>query len=289
MGTDRTVVSIDFEKVSREKAQINIFDRGFLFGDSVYEVVRAYEGTLFAFDRHFQRLNRSAKAIGFKLPFDGPRLKAHFQEMVEELNGASCYVRVVVTRGAYGISLYPPESVEPTTVVIAGEMDPWPEDYYKEGISLVIVGIRRNPRGALNPMIKSGNYLNNVLAAMEARRAGAVDAVMLNAEGNVTESSTANVFLVKGGRLITPPVEAGILDGVSRYIAMELAEKNGIPVELDHFGPSVLGDADECFLTSTTREVMPVRKVDDYTFSAPGPVTSRLMALYREYVQSGRE
>ena len=148
------------------------------------------------------------------------------------------------------------------------------------------MGIERNARGALNPMIKSGNYLNNVLAAMEARRAGAVDAVILNASGHVTESSTANIFIVKDGALITPPVEAGILDGVLRHTVLELAAKDGIECREELFGTEAFQSAEECFITSTTREVMPVRLVDQVELPAPGPVTKGMMERYKDFVRS---
>ncbi|MBU0755008.1 MAG: aminotransferase class IV, partial [Planctomycetes bacterium] len=197
-----------------------------------------------------------------------------------------CYLRVIVTRGAYGISLCPPDEIVPTTVIIAEALPPWPPEHYDLGITLVTVGIRRNSRGALNPMIKSGNYLNNVLATMEAKEAGAVDAVMLNGQGYVTESSTANIFFAKKGGLITPPLEAGILDGVSRHIVMGLAKEQGIPCTEKLFGPAELHGADECFITSTTREVMPVRRVDRHPYDAPGPITCRLLECYQNYVRA---
>ena len=202
-----------------------------------------------------------------------------------EIGEDDCYLRIIVTRGAGEISLCPPTSVTPSTVVIAAALPPWPPAFYDEGISLVVVGIRRNLRGALNPMIKSGNYLNNILATLEARKAGAVDAIMLNAEGHVTESSTANVFIVKEGTLITPPEAAGILDGVSRHTVLELARREGMAVRLDLFDAEALREADECFLTSTTRDVMPVNRVDDATYPAPGPLTRRIMKLFREFTR----
>ncbi|MFH2001979.1 MAG: aminotransferase class IV [Planctomycetota bacterium] len=282
MVSGDALVSIDFKLVPAQEARVSVFDRGFLYGDSVYEVVRTYHGRPLAMDRHFQRLQRSASSLGFALPFEGRELKAHFEDLIRRLGEDDCYVRVVVTRGACDIALAPPEEVTPCTVVIAGPLPPWPEDHYENGISLVTVGIRRNARGALNPMIKSGNYLNNVLAAMEARQAGAVDAIMLNADGFVTESTSANIFLVKGGGLVTPPVEAGILDGVSRHLVMELARENTIPCSETLFEPEALHLADECFITSTTREVMPVRSVDGHPIPAPGVLTCRLMALYKD-------
>lgn len=281
MASVPTLVSIDFKLLPAEDARVSVFDRGFLFGDSVYEVVRSYSGRLLAMERHFQRLARSAGSLGFALPFDCGKLRAHFEELVGQLGDENCYVRVVVTRGAYDIALAPPEEITPCTVVIAGPLPPWPDEHYEKGISLVTVVIRRNPRGALNPMIKSGNYLNNVLAAMEARQAGAVDAIMLNGDGHVTESTTANIFLVRGGELVTPPVEAGILDGVSRHMVIDLARENGIVCHESLFKPEDLHNADECFITSTTREVMPVSTIDGHEIPAPGPITRSMMSLYK--------
>jgi branched-chain amino acid aminotransferase len=285
MRDKSTLTSIDFEIIPLKYARVSIFDRGFLFGDSVYEVVRTYGGRPLALERHYNRLKRSAQALGFDLPFDGATMADHFSELIERLDRDSCYLRVIVTRGNYDIVLCPPDEVTPSTVIIAGELPPWPDDYYEQGITLVTVGIRRNPRGALNPMIKSGNYLNNVLATIEAKEAGATEAVMLNAAGHVTESSTANIFFVKEGMLYTPPLEAGILDGVSRYMVMELALRFGIDCKEKLFESKELHAADEVFLTSTTREVMPVREMDQQPIPAPGPITSKLLAGFREYVR----
>lgn len=279
-----TVVSVDFEVTDPGTARISVFDRGFLYGDSVYEVVRTYGGMFFAFGRHFRRLARSAEALGFALPFGEAALRRHCLDLARRRGPGDCYLRVIVTRGTCPVTLAPPEDPVPLTVVIAGPLPDWPEAYYTQGITLVTVGVLRNPRGALNPMIKSGNYLNNVMAALEARRAGAVDAVMLNTEGQVTESSTANIFMVSGGVLCTPPVEVGILDGISRHVVITLAEREGIPFEARPFGVEELHAASECFLTSTTREIMPVRRVDGYTYPAPGPFAARFMKAWRAYV-----
>ncbi len=286
MVPDKTLVSVDFEITPSTKARVSIFDRGFLFGDSVYEVIRTYAAKPFALDRHYKRLGRSARALGFELPFDRSAIEAHTDELVSRLGMDDCYVRVIVTRGADGVTLHPPEYSTPCTVVIAGELPRWPADYYDKGISLVTVGVRRNLRGALDPMIKSGNYLNNVLASMEARRAGAVEGIMLNADGHVTESSTANLFIVKNGELITPPVEAGILDGVLRHLVLEFAKKEGIPCSQKLFGIDVMHNAEEGFITSTTRDIMPVRLIDGVRLSSPGPVTSRLMETLGRYVRA---
>jgi len=283
MHFEQNLVSINFKITQNDNAHVSVFDRGFLFGDSVYEVVRTYERRLFHLDRHYQRLERSAQSLGFELPFDFSDLAKHLEMMVDRFKRDDCYLRIIVTRGVCDIALCPPKGVTPEVFVIAGELPNWPEEYYKKGISLMIVNIRRNLRGALNPMIKSGNYLNNVLATMEAKSAGAVDAVMLNAQGHVTESSTANIFIVNDNVLITPPEEAGILDGVSRYITIKLAADNDINCKEALFGPKILHEADESFLTSTTRDIMPIRKVDSFDIRSPGPITLRLMNLYRDY------
>lgn len=274
---------MDFKLVPADEAKLSVFDRGFLFGDSVYEVVRVYGKKPLALDRHFIRLNRSSHAIGFELPFDYDALKEHFLEMVDRVDCNDAYIRIVVTRGAGDVALCPPEEVNPVTVMMAAELPPWPRDHYTKGVSLITVNVRRNLRGALNPMIKSGNYLNNMLAVMEAKKKGGSDCVMLNAKGRVTESSTANIFIVDARVLVSPPVEAGLLDGITRGIVLELAEKEGILCEERLFGVDELRAADECFLSSTTREVMPVCKVDEQPFAAPGPVTRRLMDLYRRF------
>jgi branched-chain amino acid aminotransferase len=277
---------MDFNVVPAGEARLSVFDRGFLFGDSVYEVVRVYGNRPLALDRHFIRLNRSSHALGFELPFGYDTLKKHFLELVEKLNRKDAYIRIVVTRGAGDVALCPPEGVKPVTVMLAAELPPWPNECYEKGVSLITVNVRRNLRGALNPMIKSGNYLNNMLAVMEARMKGGSDCVMLNAGGRVTESSTANIFIVDERVLVTPPVEAGLLDGITRGIVLELAEREGIPFEERLFGVDDLRAADECFLSSTTREVMPVCRLDDQVLEAPGPLTRKVMDLYRRVTSS---
>ena len=273
--------------VRAEEASISVFDHGFLYGDGVYETLRAYHGRIFLLDEHLARLRRSAGLIGMELPFAEAEWRALLHQTLRRNELAEAYVRVTVSRGAGDIGLDPGLCPTPTVVILAKSFSPYPTRLYQEGVALGIVQVRRNSPLALSPQIKSLNFLNNILAKQEAARAGRFDGIMLNASGDLTECATSNIGMVRDGEVHTPSVGCGILDGLTRDLVLLLAKEHGIPVHEGRYRPEFLFAAAECFLTNTTMEVMPVREVNDCTIGAgkPGPVTQRLQSLFQTKIQ----
>jgi branched-chain amino acid aminotransferase len=276
--------------ISDENARISVFDRGFLYGDSVYEVTRTIGGRPVDLPRHLERFERSATAILLPLPTADEITDAVTATLAAAGNPDS-YIRIVATRGGGKIGLDPALSDGTTLMVIVKPLELPPAEVYERGGSIALVSVRRNERRAVDPAVKSGNYLNNILAIAEARRRlPTVDeAIMCNVSGQVTEGSTSNVFVVKGGAIKTPFLEDGILDGITRRRVRELA-----PVIETHLYPGDLRDADEIFLTSSIRGVLPVSSLDGASVGsgAPGPVTRDLMEKYDAFldrVRMGRD
>ena len=269
--------------VRKEAAMVSVFDHGFLYGDGVYETLRAYGSRLFRLRQHLARLRRSASLIGLDIPIVEQDLIAVLQEAMKRNNLTDAYLRITVSRGEGNIGLDPRLCPRPTVVVISLPLQPYPVELFNTGVSLAIVSIRRNLAAALPPMIKSLNFLNNILAKQEASRAGVFDGLMLNAEGHITECTTSNMFFVKEGCLHTPSITCGILDGITREIVLSLAREQGLPTAEGCYLPDTLLEADECFLTNTTMEIMPVRDIDQRPIGKerPGPVTGRLRELFR--------
>jgi branched-chain amino acid aminotransferase len=269
--------------VRKEDAMVSVFDHGFLYGDGVYETLRAYGGRLFRLRQHLARLRRSASLIGLDVPIVEQDLIAVLQEAMKRNNLTDAYLRITVSRGEGNIGLDPRLCPRPTIVVISLPLQPYPVELFNAGVSLAIVNTRRNLAAALPPMIKSLNFLNNILAKQEASCAGAFDGLMLNAEGHITECTTSNMFFVKDGCVYTPSVTCGILDGITRETVLSLARDQGFPTEEGCYLPDALLRADECFLTNTTMEIMPVRDIDTRPIGkeGPGPVTGRLRELFR--------
>lgn len=278
-------VYIDGELHDEKTAKISVFDRGFLYGDSVYEVARTAGGHPVDLDRHLERLERSAAAI--LLPIH-PRdtIAGAVAETLAAAGNPESYIRIIVTRGAGEISLDPALADRPRLLVIVRELKLPDPALYRDGASVAIVGVRRNLRRAVDPAVKSGNYLNNILALAEAKRAGAYESIMCNAEGRVVEGSTSNIFAVKDGEIRTPALEDGLLDGITRRRVFELAADEGIRIVEAHLSPDDLRGADEVFLTSSIRGVVPVTRVDGRPVGSgvPGPVTRRLMARYEAFL-----
>jgi branched-chain amino acid aminotransferase len=279
-----TRVFIDGELGDEATARVPVFDRGFLYGDSVYEVTRTAGGRPVDLDRHLDRLERSAEMIGLAAPPRGAVVEAVHATLAAAANPES-YVRVVVTRGGGDIGLDPALADRPRLVVIVRPLVLPPDALYRDGCDVAIVAVRRNPRRALDPAVKSGNYLNNILALAEARRANAHESIMLNPEGRLVEGSTSNVFLARAGRLVTPAFEDGLLDGITRRRLLELAAAAGIPAAEAHLGADDLRGADEAFLSSSLRGVLPVARVDGVALPAsPGAVTRELMRRYDAFL-----
>ncbi|MCC6346213.1 MAG: aminotransferase class IV [Nitrospirales bacterium] len=269
--------------VPAAEAKVSVFDHGFLYGDGIYETMRVYDGVVFLLDEHLQRLCRSASLIGLDVPKDIPGIKRALYETLRANGLRNAYVRLTVSRGYGQIGLDPGLCKEPTFVIIANEFKPYPSALYENGISLIIASTRRNLKEALDPQIKSLNFLNNILAKIEAQRADAYEAVLLNAAGHLTEGTISNLFFVKEGVLCTPAVECGILDGITRALVVGLAVRSGIELREGEFLPGDLYGASEVFVTNTTMEIMPVSRVDAARFTV-GHVAGLLHTQYRHEV-----
>jgi branched-chain amino acid aminotransferase len=280
-----SLASVNGTVMPAEEARVSVLDNGFTFGDSVYEVLRTYGGLAFEPGRHFRRLRASAARLGFAVPASDQELLAQIDTLLARAAKGESYIRIIVTRGV-GDCSYDFDRVQgPTIVMIQKPLPPYPERHYTEGIRVAAVGIRRNHPRALDPAIKSSNLLNNILAVREAQARGAEEPVLLNHDGNLAEGASTNVFVARGGALVTPPLAAGILAGITREVVLELLSSLGIPLREETFHIDDLLGADEAFLTSTTREIVPVRQVDEKTIGAgrPGPLTRRVLQAFRAY------
>jgi branched-chain amino acid aminotransferase len=278
-------------------AVVPVFDHGFLYGEGVYEVCRTYAGRIRLFGRHMARLRASAALIALPVPVDDSTLEARVAETLDYAglrpwrDGVpDAYIRLLLTRGVGELSYDPRGCPSPSLVIIARPHTPPPPSVYAEGVAVAIVGVERNRRQALNPRIKSNNLLNNALAMQEALAHGAFEAVMRNHEGHLAECSQSNLFVVRAGRVQTPPVSEGLLPGITRAYVLELCEASGVPTEEVVLTEADLLNADEAFLTSTTREVVPIVTVNDRRVGAgqPGPRTLQILAAYRELAATAR-
>lgn len=268
--------------VAEPEAVVSVYDHGFLYGDGIYETMRSYSGAVFMFERHRERLCRSASFIQLGLPEEGYIRNAVYDTL--DANGLSdAYIRITVSRGKGPIGLDPGLCREPTFVVIAEQFREYPEQHYRQGVKLIIARTRRNLKEALDPRIKSLNFLNNILARIEAKERGAYEAIMLNAEGFISEGTVSNIFFVRDNVLCTPSPDVGILDGITRELIIGLAKRNGIKVNEGKFYPDNLFRSSEVFFTNTTAEVMPASQVEDMDFDVGG-ITGTLRRLYREEV-----
>lgn len=286
-GGSAVLVYIDGEFVPKEEAKISVWDHGFLYGDGVFEGIRVYNGRVFRLDHHLRRLYNSAKSIALQIPLTYQEMRKTLLEAVRKNNMRDCYIRLVISRGTGDLGLDPRKCKKPTLVIIVDKIQLYPEKLYKEGLKIVIAATRRNLPEALNPKIKSLNYLNNILAKVEAIQAECEEAIMINNQGYVVECTADNIFLVQDGTLLTPPPHVGILEGITRGVIIELAEKMKIPCREELFGSHDVFIADECFLTGTGAEVVPVVSVNGRAIGdgKPGPVTLRLLQAFKEYTQ----
>jgi branched-chain amino acid aminotransferase len=271
--------------VQRAEAVVSVFDHGFLYGDGVYETMRAYDGVIFMLDEHLMRLHRSAALTGIAIPVDINQIKDSVYDTMGANSLKNAYVRLTVSRGYGPIGLDPDLCEAPTFVVIAEEMKEYPKKYYELGISAIIPRTRRNLKDAVDPQIKSLNFLNNILAKIEAKKAGSYEAIMVNAAGHLTEGTISNVFFCRGGVLCTPAIECGILDGITRNIVLDLAKREGLSVKEGEFTQDELYGAEEVFATNTTMEVMPVSQIDAVRYGA-GKVARLLHTVYRGEVRA---
>jgi branched-chain amino acid aminotransferase len=283
-------VSIDGVIQDGDTATIPVTDRGFLYGDSVYEVVRTYHGRPFAVTEHLERLQRSADRLAMPLPGGLEPIAADIDATLAAAGNAESYVRVIVTRGSGPIGLDPGLADHPRRVVIVAPFTPFPAEMYRTGVTIHLVASGRAGQHTLAAGAKSGNYLINVLAVGAAREQDAHEAILMDQADHVTEGASSNLFMVRQGQLLTPPLSAGILEGITRHKIFELAEAAGFPVQEQAISGALLREADEIFLTSTLRELMPVVRVDDWTVAEgrPGTVTQQLLAAYREAVPAAQ-
>ncbi|MEN6405441.1 MAG: branched-chain-amino-acid transaminase [Thermoguttaceae bacterium] len=271
----------------KEDAKVSVYDHGLLYGDGVFEGIRSYHGKVFRLDEHLDRLWNSAKAICLEIPISRQEMAKAIEDTLAVNGIKDGYIRVVITRGVGTLGLDPNRCSNPTVIVIADKIALYPEELYQNGLSLVTVSVARMHPAALSPRIKSLNYLNNILAKIEGSQAGCIEALMLNHKGEIAECSGDNIFLVRHGRLLTPSIDAGILEGVTRDTVIGLARQLGIDVAEIPLTKHDVYIADECFLTGTAAELVPVVKVDCRTIGdgVPGPVTRKLTAAYRELTQ----
>jgi len=277
-------VYIDGEYYDKENAKVSVYDHGLLYGDGVFEGIRAYGGTVWRFDEHINRLYESAQAIALAIPLSRDEFKAVILRTLE-INGLQdAYIRPVVTRGVGYLGLDPARVFNPSVIVIADQISLFPEEHYEQGLHLVTVSTVRNHPMALSPRVKSCNYLNNILAKVEAKNAGALEALMLNVDGQVSECTGENIFIVRDGALFTPPLSAGILEGVTRGVVFEIAAEKGVPCTETSLFRHDLYNADECFMCGTAVEICPVSKLDGRAIGTglPGPVTKAFRARFQE-------
>lgn len=269
--------------VPRAEAVVSVFDHGFLYGDGIYETVRAYDGVVFMLDEHLARLYRSASLIRLTMPKDIGGIRSAIYESLDANSLKNAYVRITVSRGYGPIGLDPDLCKEPTFVVVAEELREYPKSFYEDGIKIIVAGTKRNLREALNPQIKSLNFLNNILAKIEAREKDAYEAIMLNVSDHLAEGTISNLFFLRNDVLCTPSVECGILDGITRKIVLDLAAREGFAVKEGAFTKDDLYGADEAFITNTTMEAMPVSRVDGIQYRV-GDAAKLLRAAYRKEV-----
>ncbi len=288
MSAESLQVYVDGEFFPEQDAKISVFDHGLLYGDGVFEGIRFYCGRVFRLGEHIDRLYDSAKAIHLKIPISKEEMTAAVISTIAKNELQDGYVRLVITRGTGGLGLSPYLCKKASIVVIASTISLYPAEYYENGLNVVTCATRRPTHDSLSPSVKSLNYLSNVMAKVEALAAGGQEGVMLNTEGYVAECTGDNIFVVKGGRISTPPVSAGCLDGITRKAVMELISKEGHELAEVNMSRYELYTADEVFLTGTAAEVVPVRTYDEREIGEgePGPITRKLMVEFRKIVET---
>ena len=280
------LVYVNGHFVPKEEASVSVFDHGFLYGDGIYETLRAYSGKLFLLSKHLSRLRHSAEAISLKLPLPLEKIGEALHETLSVNKLMEAYVRIHLSRGPGEIGLDPALCHAPTMIIVTQPFKDYPVAFYKNGVAVAVVSTRRNHPLAISPVIKSTNFLNNILAKIESLKSGAYEGIMLNWEGDVAEGTISNIFTVKHGVLYTPSLDTGILEGVTRDLVLHLARKDRIPAKETRLKQHDLTSADECFITNTTVEVLPVTRVDGNVIGngRPGPVTTALRETYRREV-----
>lgn len=280
-------VYINGEFVPAEKATVSVFDHGLLYGDGVFEGLRSYGGRVLCMEEHITRLYESARAIALEIPMPPDAMAEAVNETLEKNDLKDGYIRLVITRGSGTLGLDPNRCGNPQIIIIADAITLYPLECYEHGLEIITSSVIRNHPAALSPRIKSLNYLNNIMAKIEGLNAGCVEALMLNHKGEVAECTGDNIFLVKRGVVFTPPIDAGILEGVTRDLVIKLAKEDGLEVREVALTKHDVYVADECFLTGTAAEVIPVVRVDKRMIGdgKPGPVSKSLKQRFAEYAR----
>ncbi|MGE0535898.1 MAG: branched-chain-amino-acid transaminase [Pirellulales bacterium] len=281
-------VSINGRLIDKEDAKISVYDHGLLYGDGVFEGLRSYGGKVFRLERHLDRLYESARAIWLEIPIKPAELAKAVNETLRANALEDAYIRLIVTRGAGSLGLDPNRTSDPQVIIITDKIALYPAELYERGLEIITASTIRNHPAALSPRIKSLNYLNNILAKIEGLQAGCIEALMLNTKGEVAECTGDNIFLVRGGALLTPPLDAGILEGITRDAVIELARESGVEVREMPLTRHDVYVAEECFLTGTAAEVIPVVKVDGRAIGSgtPGPVTRDLRERFHKLARA---
>jgi branched-chain amino acid aminotransferase len=282
-------VYINGKLFDKADAKISVYDHGLLYGDGVFEGIRVYEGKVFRLKEHVERLYDSARHIYLEIPMSREQMTEAVLNTVRANDKKNGYIRLVVTRGAGYLGLDPRKTTDPQVIIIVDDISLYPPELYDAGMELVTAATIRNHPNAVNPRVKSLNYLNNIMAKVEGVRAGATEALMLNHKGEVAECTGDNIFVVKRGVLKTPPPDAGILEGITRNAIIELARAANIPAQEIALTRHDVYASDECFLTGTAAEVIPVVKCDGRPIGngKPGPITRRLRETFGELVRKG--
>ncbi len=280
-------IYINGEYFSKENAKISVYDHGLLYGDGVFEGLRIYGGKVFRLREHLIRLWESASSIGLQIPITIEQLTKDTNDCVARNEIDEGYIRMVVTRGSGALGLDPHRCSNPQIIIIVDRITLYPAELYENGLDLVTAATIRNHPAALSPRIKSLNYLNNIMAKVEGLKAGCVEALMMNHKGEVAECTGDNIFIVKHGKLITPPIDAGILEGITRNAVLELAREAGIETVEAPLTRHDIYTADECFLTGSAAEVIAAVKLDDRVIGngKPGPMTNQLNEAFRKLVR----
>jgi branched-chain amino acid aminotransferase len=284
-------IYIDGAFYAEADAKISVFDHGLLYGDGIFEGIRFYNGRVFRLKEHLDRLWDSARVLMIEIPLSREEMTAALLESIRQNGLRDGYVRLLVTRGVGSLGLAPDSCKKASVIIIAANIALYPAELYERGLDVITAGTRRTSPAALSPEVKSLNYLNNIMAKLEAKQAGAGEALMLNEQGYVAECTGDNIFVLKRAQLITPPISAGGLRGITRQVVFEIAAEFGIPCSEPQMTRHDIYTADECFLTGTAAEVIPVVSLDRRSIAdgKPGPVTARLITRFRELTQSSGE
>jgi branched-chain amino acid aminotransferase len=283
-GVREAKIYIDGKFYSEANAKVSVFDHGLLYGDGIFEGIRFYNGRVFRLEEHLERLWDSARSICLKIPMTREEMTGALLETIRQNQLRDGYIRLLVTRGVGNLGLNPDQCKNPSVIIIAATIALYHEDFYRKGLNIITVATRRSNPASLNPAVKSLNYLNNVMARIEANLAGADEALMLNDAGNIAECTADNVFIIKHGQIFTPPITAGALRGITRSVVFDMAGEFDLKVTEADLTRHDIFVADECFLTGTAAEIVPVVKADGRSIGngTPGPITTRIIARFRE-------